>query len=59
MNSEDGKTNGENEGAPLGAANGAPRKPYAPPRLRSLGGVNAITLAASTLDEGAKKKPVG
>jgi hypothetical protein len=60
MNAQDPQTQPENEGGPLRSVGEGLRKPYAPPRLRSLGRVNDITLApASTGDEFSRKKPQG
>lgn len=48
---------------PQNAAVGTPddtlRKPYAPPRLRSLGYVNAITLGSTIPSDNSRKKPHG
>ncbi len=56
MKPEDGKTNPESPGASRPTASDGPRQPYGPPRLRSLGRVNAITLGPSG---DARRKPQG
>jgi hypothetical protein len=56
MNPENGNTKHESQGDPLRSAGS--RKPYSPPRLRSLGQVNVMTLTAAT-DIGSRKKPQG
>jgi hypothetical protein len=55
MNPVDPKTNPASGAVPI-EAKGAPRKPYSSPRLRSLGQVNAITLASG---EDIRRKPQG
>lgn len=60
MNPEDEKTKPESQGKLLAFEGGDARKPYHRPRFRSLGKVNAITLAPlSTTDEDSRKKPHG
>ena len=58
MNAEDGKSNAKNEGAPFKSEGEGSRKPYGPPRLRSLGQVNVIT-GATPSTELSKRKPQG
>jgi hypothetical protein len=62
MNLEDGKTKPESQGGELGSEGGGPRKIYGPPRLRSLGQVNVITVSGPQMSgpEGSvRKKSLG
>jgi hypothetical protein len=59
MTPENGKMNPDSPGGSRQLEGS--RKPYGPPRLRSLGSVNAITLPTSNpqSEAGARKKPQG